>query len=162
MSLKNNNVVILLSVVTLLAVLSAGSAMAAYQTFPAFPTYPGGHPTSFPNLPTPFPRPFPTATPTPSPTAVPSPTPAPTATNIYGTVKDNNGTAIPGVYAVVLNSSGPASYSSTSDNNGYYMICHVPFGNYSIAFNRNNITGYSANLVLNHSTQKVNATLLGT
>ncbi len=165
MSTKNKNIVILLSMVMLLTVLAAGNAMAATQTFPAFPAYPGTHPTAFPSVPAPFPRPFPTSTPTPSPTVapsvVPSPTPMPTATNIYGNVKDSNGTAIAGVYALVTESDRPCELFQYIGQNGYYMICHVPFGNYSIAFNRNNTTAYSANLVLNHTTQKVNATLPG-
>jgi hypothetical protein len=162
--MKNKNTIVLFSIFTLLAALSACTAIAQNQTFPAFPTFPSVYPTEIPRLPTPFPMPFPTSTPVPSPTviptATPSPTPVPTATNLYGTIQDKNGTALPNIYAIVLNQSGPM-YSSTSDSNGYYMICHVPFGNYTVDYIRNNTTAYSTKIVLNRSTQKMNTTIPG-
>jgi hypothetical protein len=162
--MKNKNTIILLSIFTLLAALSACTVMAQNQTFPAFPAFPSVYPTQFPRLPTPFPAPFPTSTPVPSPTvtptATPSPTPVPTTTNLYGTLKNKNGTVLPNIYVVVLNRSSPM-YMSTSDSNGYYMICHVPFGNYTVDYIRNNTTAYSTNIVLNHSTQKMNETMPG-
>ncbi len=155
------NLIVLVSMLVLCAALSAYGTAAADRAFPPFPS---SFPAPFPALPTPFPHPFPTVTPVTSPTiaptTTPSPTPTPTATNIYGFVKDKSGAVLPGIYAVVLNRSGTgASYSSTSDTDGYYMVCHVPFGNYSIAYIRDNTTAYTRDIVLNRSTQKMNATL---
>src|SRR5271157_439310 len=165
---KDKRLVTLLLIFTVLGALSivmqeGYTALAqGDQPFPSFPV----SPVPIPSLPVPFPHPFPsstptptlTATPTPVPSVKPSPTPAPTATNLYGTITNSNGTQMAGVLALVKNSSG-AQYSSTSDNAGYYMICHVPFGNYTIAFIWNNTTAKSMNLVMNHSTQKLNVTL---
>ncbi len=152
---KFQKVLIIVSTLVFLALFALGTgAQTGERSFPAFPTFPGNYPQPLPSIPAPFPHPFPTA----GPSVTPTPKPVPTATNIYGYVKDANDTRIPGVYALLQNPSG-ATYSSTSDVDGYYMICHVPFGNYTISYLRNNTPVKTASLLLNRSTQKVNVTI---
>ena len=164
MSCKLKKTLIILSSVLLIAIFAmhSGAQSTAGQNgqySKPFPSFPGSYPAPFPSIPAPFPYPFPTAAPsaTPVPSPSVSPTPAPTATNIYGYIKDKSDNRIPGVYAVLENQT--AKYSSTSDDSGYYMICHVPFGNYTISYVKNGNVVKTADLVLNRSTQKANVTL---
>ena len=129
---------------------SSGDAGPADQNFPTFPA----QPQPFPSLPHPFPTSGPSVTPAPSV----SPTPVPTATNVYGYIRNANDTRIPGVYALVQNPYG-SRYSSTSDGNGYYVICRVPFGNYTITYSRGGQMIKTLDVVLNRSTQKYNVTV---
>ena len=165
MSYEPKKALMILSAVLLIALFAvhSGAQSPAGQNgqyskpFPAFPHFPGNGPTHYPSIPAPFPHPFPTASPTPGPSV--TPTPVPTAANLYGYVKDTNDNRIPGIYAVLVNQN--ATYSSTSDSDGYYMICHVPFGNYTLSYVQNGNVVKTANLVLNRSTQKANVTLTG-